>query len=52
MSIRLGEDDRVCLLVVIAVREDCEKELLAVEDGYRESTESRAVVLRDPKTAA
>ncbi len=47
MSIRLGEDDRVCLLVVIGVREDGEKELLAVEDGYRESTESWAVVLRD-----
>jgi transposase-like protein len=47
MSIRLGDDDRVCLLVVIGVREDGEKELLAVEDGYRESTESWAVVLRD-----
>jgi len=50
MTIRLGEDDRVCLLVVIGVREDGEKELLAVEDGYRESTESWAVVLRDLKT--
>jgi len=49
MSIRLGEDDRVCLLVVLGVREDGEKELLAVEDGYRESTESWAVVLRDLK---
>jgi len=49
MSIRLGEDDRVCLLVVIGVREDGEKELLAVEDGYRESTESWAVVLRELK---
>jgi transposase-like protein len=34
---------------VIGVREDGEKELLAVEDGYRESTEPRAVVLRDLK---
>jgi putative transposase len=47
MSIRLGEDDRLCLLVVIGVREDGEKELLAVEDGYRESSDSWAVVLRD-----
>jgi len=47
MSVRLGEDDRLCLLVVIGVREDGEKELLAVEDGYRESTESWAAVLRD-----
>ena len=28
------------LLIVIGVREDGEIELLAVEDGYRESTES------------
>lgn len=47
VSIRLGEDDRLCLLVVIGVREDGAKELVAVEDGYRESTESWAVVLRD-----
>ena len=33
------------LLVVIGVREDGVKELLAVEDGYRESTESWAGVL-------
>ena len=46
-SIRLGEDDRLCLLVVIGVREDGVKELLAVEDGYRESTDSWAAVLRD-----
>src|SRR4051812_8604107 len=39
VSVRLGEDDRLCLLVVIGVREDGVKELLAVEDGYRESTE-------------
>ena len=50
VSVRLGEDDRLCLLVVIGVREDGTKELLAVEDGYRESTESWAVVLRDLKT--
>ncbi len=49
MSVRLGEDDRVCLLVAISVREDGEKELLAVADGYRESTESWAVVLRELK---
>jgi putative transposase len=39
VSVRLGEDPKVCLLIVIGVREDGEKELLAVEDGYRESTE-------------
>jgi transposase-like protein len=47
--VRLGEDDRLCLLVVIGVREDGVKELLAVEDGYRESTESWAMVFRDLK---
>src|SRR4051794_16098406 len=49
VSVRLGEDDRLCLLVVIGVREDATKELLAVEDGYRESTESWAAVMRDLK---
>ncbi len=49
VSVRLGEDDRLCLLVVIGVREDSTKELLAVEDGYRESTESWAAVMRDLK---
>jgi len=49
VSIRLGSDDRLCLLVVIGVREDGRKELLAVEDDYRESAESWACVLRDLK---
>ena len=33
--------------MVIGVREDGEKELLAVEDGYRESEDSWAAVFRD-----
>ncbi|HET9126249.1 MAG TPA: IS256 family transposase [Solirubrobacteraceae bacterium] len=49
VNVRLGEDPKVCLLVAIGVREDGEKELLAVEDGYRESTESWAGALRDMK---
>jgi putative transposase len=49
VSVRLGEDPKVCLLIVIGVREDGEKELLAVEGGYRESTESWAGVFRDMK---
>jgi putative transposase len=49
VSVRLGEDSKLCLLVVIGVRADGTKELLAVEDGYRESTESWASVLRDLK---
>lgn len=50
VSVRLGEDSKLCLLVVIGVREDGSKELLAVEDGYRESTDSWAAVMRDLKT--
>jgi putative transposase len=49
VSVRLGEDPKLCLLVVIGVREDGTKELLAIEDGYRESTESWASVFRDLK---
>jgi putative transposase len=43
------EDDRLCCLVVIGVKADGTKELLACSDGYRESTESWADVLRDLK---
>ena len=45
-NIRL-EDERLCTLVMIGVRPDGTKELVAIEDGYRESTESWAVLLRD-----
>jgi transposase-like protein len=41
------EEDRLCTLVVIGARADGTKELLAVEDGYRESAESWSSVLRD-----
>lgn len=40
------EEDRLCTLVLIGVREDGKKELVAVEDGYRESAESWMSVLR------
>lgn len=43
------EDDRLCTLVLVGVRPDGTKELVAVEDGYRESTESWASLLRDLK---
>ena len=44
-----GEDARQCLLVVIGVDELGRKELLAVEDGYRESKQSWREVLLDLK---
>jgi transposase-like protein len=42
VEIRLGEDRKLCLLVIIGVTETGEKELIAVEGGYRESKESWA----------
>ncbi len=48
-GVRLGENDRLCCLVMVGARIDGEKELLAIEDGYRESTESWAQLLRDLK---
>lgn len=47
-NVRL-EDDRLCTLVIIGVRPDGEKELVAINDGYRESTESWQSLLRDLK---
>jgi transposase-like protein len=43
------EEDRLCALVMIGVRPDGTKELIAIEDGYRESSESWAGLLRDLK---
>ena len=45
-SIRL-EEERLCCLVVVGVRADGTKELVALGDGYRESTDSWADLLRD-----
>lgn len=50
VSVRLGEDKKLCLLVVIGVAKSGEKHLLAVEPGYRESSDSWAAVLRDMKS--
>jgi len=47
-NVRLG-DERLCVLVVVGVRADGTKELVAITDGYRESTESWADLLRDLK---
>jgi transposase-like protein len=46
VNIRL-EEHKLCLLVMIGVRADGRKELIALADGYRESTESWADLLRD-----
>ena len=44
-----GEDEKMCVLVILGVTETGEKELVALNDGYRESTESWLEVLRDLK---
>jgi len=48
-GVRLGSDGRLCCLVMIGARLDGTKELVAIADGYRESTESWAELLRDLK---
>jgi putative transposase len=47
-NVRL-EEDRLCCLVIVGVRTDGTKELVAIADGYRESTESWADLMRDLK---
>jgi putative transposase len=46
VNVRLAEE-RLCTLVVVGVRSDGAKELVAVADGLWESTESWAELLRD-----
>ena len=48
LNVRLDEE-KLCLLVMIGVRVDGMKELVALADGYRESTGSWADLLRDCK---
>jgi transposase-like protein len=46
VTVRL-EEAKLCLLVLVGVRADGRKELIALADGYRESVESWADLLRD-----
>jgi putative transposase len=48
-GVRLGANDRLCCLVMVGACLDGTKELVAISDGYRESTESWAQFLRDLK---
>ena len=43
------EKEKAAVLVVLAARRDGQKVILAVESGYRESTEGWAAILRDLK---
>lgn len=48
LKVRL-EQDKLCLLVMLGVRVDGTKELIALADGFRESSESWADLLRSCK---
>jgi len=48
LKVRL-QQDKVCLLVMVGVRADGSKELIALADGFRESSESWADLLRSCK---
>ena len=47
-NVRL-EEERLCALVIVGVRADGRKELVAIPDGQRESTGAWADLLRDAK---
>ena len=48
-SVRLGEDKQLACLVLVGVLPDGTKEVIALQDGYRESTDSWLSLLRDLK---
>jgi putative transposase len=48
-GVRLGEDKQLACLVLVGVLPDGTKEVIALQDGYRESTESWLSLLRDLK---
>ena len=39
-KVRLGDDERIACLVMVGVLPDGRKEVITIEDGYRESTEA------------
>lgn len=48
-AVRLEEDRRLTCLVIVGVRPDGTKEVIALEEGYRESEEAWLSVLRELK---
>src|ERR1700730_2141511 len=46
-NIRLGEKDRLCILVLLGATADGTKELIAIQEGYRESEQSWKTLLLD-----
>ena len=47
VNVRVGDNKRICLLVLIGVADDGKKKLLAVERCYRESAEAWETMFRD-----
>ena len=43
------EEERLCILVMLGVKEDGTKELISIDSGYRESTDSWSCFLRNMK---
>jgi putative transposase len=48
-GVRLGEDKQLACLVLVGALPDGTKEVIALQDGYRESTDSWLSLLRDLK---
>jgi transposase-like protein len=48
-NIRLTEDERACILVIMGATPEGKKELVAIMDGYRESEQSWLELLRELK---
>jgi transposase-like protein len=48
-NIRLGEKDRLCVLVLLGATADGTKELMAIQEGYRESEQSWKTLLLNCK---
>lgn len=47
IKIRIGEDKKLCLLVIVGVTAEGKKQVVAVESGYRESSQAWSFIFRD-----
>ena len=47
IKIRIGEDKKLCLLVIVGVTAEGKKQVVAVESGYRESEQAWTAVFKD-----
>jgi len=47
IKIRIGEDKKLCLLVIVGVTAEGKKQVVAVESGYRESAQAWSMMFKD-----